>query len=90
MIRSFALLLLLLSSTVTGFAKEKYQHAGPIHLDRDGEKWAEKTLQKLSLEEKVGQLERRVAQLEKAGGPPNPDDGPRFVRQREIAPRRRF
>jgi beta-N-acetylhexosaminidase len=27
-----------------------------IHLDRDGEKWAEKTLKKLSLEEKVGQL----------------------------------
>jgi len=38
------------------FAKEKYQQPGPIHLDREGEKWAEKTLQKLSLEEKVGQL----------------------------------
>jgi hypothetical protein len=44
----------------------------------------------VALEDKVGRLERRVAQLEKAGGPPNPDDGPRFVRQREIAPRRRF
>jgi len=43
-----------------------------------------------ALEEKVGRLERRVAQLEKTGGPPNPDDGPRFVRQREIMPRRRF
>ena len=42
--------------SVPGLAKEKYQHAGPIHLDRDGEKWAEKTLRKLSLEEKVGQL----------------------------------
>jgi beta-N-acetylhexosaminidase len=38
------------------FAKEKYQQPGPLHLDREGEKWAEKTLQKLSLEEKVGQL----------------------------------
>ena len=43
-------------SALPGLAKEKYQHAGPIHLDRDGEKWAEKTLRKLSLEEKVGQL----------------------------------
>jgi beta-N-acetylhexosaminidase len=56
MIRSFAVLLLLFSLSVSGFAKEKYQHAGPIHLDRDGEKWAEKTLRKLSLEEKVGQI----------------------------------
>ena len=56
MIRSFAVLLLLLSLSLSGVAKEKYQHAGPIHLDRDGEKWAEKTLRKLSLEEKVGQL----------------------------------
>jgi len=37
-------------------AKEKYSVPGPIHLDRDGEKWAEKTLRKLSVEEKVGQL----------------------------------
>jgi beta-N-acetylhexosaminidase len=47
-------ILVLLSSSA--FAKEKSQPPGPIHLDRDGEKWAEKTLQKLSLEEKVGQL----------------------------------
>jgi len=56
MMRIFAILLLLLSSGVSGFAKEKYQHAGPIHLDRGGEKWAEKTLRHLTLEEKVGQL----------------------------------
>jgi beta-N-acetylhexosaminidase len=37
-------------------AKDKYQRPGPISLDRDGEKWAEKTLRKMSLEEKVGQL----------------------------------
>jgi beta-N-acetylhexosaminidase len=37
------------------FAKTKYQPQ-PVHLDRDGEKWAEKTLRKLSQEEKVGQL----------------------------------
>jgi beta-N-acetylhexosaminidase len=38
------------------FAKEKYQQPGPIHLGRQGEKWAEQTLRKLSTEEKVGQL----------------------------------
>ena len=27
-----------------------------IHLDRDGEKWASKTLRKMSTDEKVGQL----------------------------------
>jgi beta-N-acetylhexosaminidase len=38
------------------FANEKYRRPGPIHLDREGEKWAEKTLHKLSPEEKAGQL----------------------------------
>ncbi len=32
------------------------QHPGPVHLDNDGAKWAQKTLKKLSLEEKIGQL----------------------------------
>ena len=29
---------------------------GPIRLDRDGEKWASKTLRKMSVDEKIGQL----------------------------------
>jgi len=45
---------LAISSSV--FAKEKYQRTGPIHLTHNGEKWAEKTLHKLTLEEKVGQV----------------------------------
>jgi len=49
-------ILLLGLLTSASFAKEKYSPAQPIHLDRDGQKWAEKTLHKLSLEEKVGQL----------------------------------
>ena len=49
-------MLILLCAGVPGLAKEKYQRAGPIYLDRGGEKWAQKTLRKLSLEEKVGQL----------------------------------
>ena len=36
-------------------AKTKYQPL-PVHLDRDGEKWAQNTLRKMSVEEKVGQL----------------------------------
>jgi beta-N-acetylhexosaminidase len=46
---------------VPAFAKDKKENTkpyqpSPIHLDRDGEKWAEKTLRKLSVEQKVGQL----------------------------------
>ncbi|MGO9646900.1 MAG: glycoside hydrolase family 3 protein [Terriglobales bacterium] len=37
-------------------ARDKYQPAGPVQLDREGEKWAEKSLRKLTPEEKVGQL----------------------------------
>ena len=33
-----------------------FQRPAAVHLDRDGEKWAQKTLKKLSLEEKVGQM----------------------------------
>jgi beta-N-acetylhexosaminidase len=40
----------------SAFAKEKPAHPGPLHLDRDGQKWAEKALHKMSVEEKVGQL----------------------------------
>jgi beta-N-acetylhexosaminidase len=36
--------------------KDKFQHPGPIHQTRDGDKWAEKTLRKLSVEEKIGQV----------------------------------
>jgi|HubBroStandDraft_6_1064221.scaffolds.fasta_scaffold04701_2 beta-N-acetylhexosaminidase len=50
-----ACFLIFLMST-SSFAKDRYQQPGPIHLDRDGEKWAEKTLHKLSTQEKVGQL----------------------------------
>ena len=50
-----AFLFLLISLPVVSNAKTKYQPL-PVHLDRSGEKWAEKTLHKMSDEEKVGQL----------------------------------
>jgi beta-N-acetylhexosaminidase len=37
-------------------AKDRPQPASGIHLDRDGEKWAVKTLRKMSVDEKIGQL----------------------------------
>ena len=56
--RALALFLLTLVLTTAAFAKgkEKYQRPGPIHLTPAAEKWAEKTLRKLTLEEKVGQV----------------------------------
>ena len=54
--RSVIAWLLMFLLMTPSFAKERFQKPGPIHLDRDGEKWAEKTLRKLSTEEKVGQL----------------------------------
>ncbi|MGO9124731.1 MAG: glycoside hydrolase family 3 protein [Terriglobales bacterium] len=54
--RKLALVLLASVLICPVFAKDKYQPVGPVHLDRDGEKWAERTLRKLSPEEKVGQL----------------------------------
>jgi beta-N-acetylhexosaminidase len=51
-----AVLLLVLLLCTFALAKEKFQRPGPVHLDHDGEKWAEKTLHHLTLEEKVGQV----------------------------------
>ena len=46
----------MLVTTSSAKDKDKYQRPGPIHLTPAGEKWAEKTLHKLTLEEKVGQV----------------------------------
>jgi beta-N-acetylhexosaminidase len=52
------LLLLLLSFTAAAFAANKpaFQTAGPLHLEKAGEKWAQQSLKKMSLEQKVGQM----------------------------------
>jgi beta-N-acetylhexosaminidase len=51
MFAGFCLLALLSPAAASDF-----QHPASVHLDHNGEKWAEKTLKKLSLEEKVGQI----------------------------------
>ena len=59
MFRRLPLIALLLAATLC-FAKDKskdrFLRPGPIHLDKAGHKWADKTLRKMSPEDKVGQL----------------------------------
>src|SRR5260370_11822448 len=55
MVRRTLFLVALALLVSPAFAKTKYQPL-PVHLDRDGEKWEERTLRKMSVEEKVGQL----------------------------------
>ncbi len=52
--RLVVLLLVLLVPTLS--ARDKYQRPEAVKLTRGGEKWAERTLKKMSLEEKVGQM----------------------------------
>jgi len=54
--RTLALLAFAVAIFPVASAKDKYQRPGPIHLTHAGEKWAEKTLHKLTLEEKIGQV----------------------------------
>jgi len=60
MLRHFLLIALLLAAPCFAWGKDKskdrVQTPGPIHLDKGGKKWTEKTLRKMSPEEKVGQL----------------------------------
>ena len=53
---TFLLLAFMLTAASSAKDKDKYQRSGPIHLTPAGEKWAEKTLHRLTLEEKVGQV----------------------------------
>jgi beta-N-acetylhexosaminidase len=59
MFRRLLLIALVLAATLCfgrDKSKERYLRPGPIHLDKAGRKWADKTLRKMSLEDKVGQL----------------------------------
>src|SRR5580698_2635319 len=54
------LLIAVLLTAALAFAKDKskdrYQQTTAIHLDKAGQKWADKTLRRMSAEDKVGQL----------------------------------
>ena len=53
--RTLSALILILALAVPAFAKEKSSHPAPTRAAR-GDKWAEKTLRKLTVEEKIGQV----------------------------------
>ena len=59
MLRHLRLITLLLAAALC-FAKDKskdrFLPPGPIHVDKAGQKWVDKTLRKMSPEDKVGQL----------------------------------
>src|SRR5215469_16590411 len=54
--KTLGCILLVLSLAAPTFAKDKHPRVTPIHETTQGDKWAEKTLHKLTLEEKVGQV----------------------------------
>ena len=57
LISSLRAIVIVLLLVIPAFAKEeKYSKARPVQLTSEGNKWAEKTLRKMSLEEKIGQI----------------------------------
>ncbi|HEY3930400.1 MAG TPA: glycoside hydrolase family 3 N-terminal domain-containing protein [Candidatus Koribacter sp.] len=56
MIRRHLALVFIVFLALPAFPKDKFQPVGPVHLDKDGEKWAEKTLKNMTLEQKIGQM----------------------------------
>ncbi|HEY4899410.1 MAG TPA: glycoside hydrolase family 3 N-terminal domain-containing protein [Terriglobales bacterium] len=52
------LLAIYFSFSLSALAASKpiFQKPGPVHLDKAGEKWAQKSLKKMTLEQKVGQM----------------------------------
>jgi beta-N-acetylhexosaminidase len=49
-------LLLILAVSSNLLAKDKFQRPGPLRTTKQGDQWAERTLRKMTLEEKVGQV----------------------------------
>jgi beta-N-acetylhexosaminidase len=66
-----AALLISICMSVMSYAKEPYQTASPVHLDKKGEKWARESLKKMSLEQKIGQMfmVRALAQFMNVNSP---------------------
>jgi beta-N-acetylhexosaminidase len=56
MLKNLALIPLFIALTLSAFATEKHVHPASIRQTDKGNKWAEKTLRRLTVEEKVGQV----------------------------------
>jgi beta-N-acetylhexosaminidase len=56
MLKSLSVIFLVITLAFPAFPKEKYSRPSPIRHTSAGDKWAEKTLHKMTLEEKVGQV----------------------------------
>ncbi len=56
--RALVLLAICFIFSLPAFSAPKpvFQKVGPVHLDKAGEKWAQKSLKKMTLEQKVGQM----------------------------------
>ena len=59
------------SMSTMSYAKERFQTPAPVHLDKQGEKWARESLKKMSLEQKIGQMfmVRALAQFMNVNSP---------------------
>src|SRR6201993_969823 len=56
MLKSLSVIFLVITLAFPAFPKEKYSRPSPIRHTSAGDKWAEKTLHKMTLEEQVGQV----------------------------------
>ena len=56
--RSLVLLSIFCIFSLPAFSNPKpvFQQPGPVHLDKAGEKWAQRSLKKMTLEQKIGQM----------------------------------
>src|SRR3974377_137125 len=52
----FALLILFVTISTLSHAADHFQSPAPVHLDKQGERWARESLKKMSLEQKIGQM----------------------------------
>jgi beta-N-acetylhexosaminidase len=50
------LIVLILFLALHAVAQDRFQKPGPVQLTREGDRWAERTLRRLTLEEKIGQM----------------------------------
>jgi beta-N-acetylhexosaminidase len=56
MVKKLLLTVAMLAAMCSSLFADDFQKPATINLDHDGERWAQKTLKKLSLEEKIGQM----------------------------------